>query len=758
MRFKLSACLFGVIVSLTANSYGQELTNAAQVLALTGERAAQKIPVHVIGVVTAAEPTWNGKFFVQDETSGVFVGNRTGYHPEPGDLVEVTGFTYPGSYAPTITSPACTKLGTAPLPEARRAPIEQIMSGVEDGQRVEVVGIVRAVTPGPTNTDIALVSGGYRLHVFPKTPTDIDPLSLIGARVRVKGTAAASSNAALRHMLSVVLFVPLRSDFVVEETEPLDPFSESLSSLKSIAQYRRDLAPGKRVHVRGVVTLQRPGEDFFLQDETGGLHVRSRQAGFLTSGEIVEAAGFPDFDHFLPVLEDAVFLKTAKASEPIQPKRVKVPEIQSGLHHADLITLPAKVIDRSFHRGRVDSKGKPIERTVLMLQQDDLVFTASAETSDRRSALAEIPVGSTIEVTGVCFTESGEDKKLKSLQVLLPTPGSFALIAKPSWLTPPRLLIGLGILLVVATVAVVWTIMVSRRNAVLNVLIRERELAQQQLQQAHDQLEERVKERTEQLKFQITARKESELQFKAVLSERTRLAQELHDTLEQTLTGIALQLDTASKLFQARPDTASRHLELARDFVAQGQVDVHRSVWDLRSRVLEEFDLPGALEASSKQLTNGSELSFKVMTKGRVRPLPDTLEENLLRIAQEAMTNVVKHSQATAAEIELDYGPKTIRLQVKDNGRGFDQKQTNGAANGHFGLLGISERAKRLGAELKIQSAPGQGALVEIQVSLDEDGTSPSQPAAPVECPERLAGTDSLTSPSSTPATPPSVS
>jgi signal transduction histidine kinase len=221
------------------------------------------------------------------------------------------------------------------------------------------------------------------------------------------------------------------------------------------------------------------------------------------------------------------------------------------------------------------------------------------------------------------------------------------------------------------------------------------------------------------LKFQITARKESELQFKAVLSERTRLAQELHDTLEQTLTGIALQLDTASKLFQAKPDTASRHLELAREFVGQGQVDVHRSVWDLRSRVLEEFDLPGAMEASSKQLTNGSELSFQVTTKGRVRPLPDTLEENLLRIAQETMTNVVKHSQATAAEIELDYGPKTIRLRIKDNGHGFDQQQTNGNGNGHFGLLGISERAKRLGAELKIQSAPGEGTLVEIQVCLD---------------------------------------
>jgi signal transduction histidine kinase len=468
-----------------------------------------------------------------------------------------------------------------------------------------------------------------------------------------------------------------------------------------------------------VVTLQRAGEDFFLQGETSGLQVRSRQSGLLKPGEVVEAVGFPDFDHFLPVLEDAIFRKTTESHLQIKPNRVNASEITNGLHHAALITMPGKVLDRSFRHGRTVANGKQLTRTVLMLQQDDLVFTASAETPDKRSALANIPIGSAITVTGVCFTESGEDKKLKSLELLLAKPNSFQVVAKPSWLTPRRLLIGLGVLLVIAVGAVIWTIMVSRRNAVLNGLIREKETAQHELQQAHDLLEERVKERTEQLKFQITARKESEVQFKAVLSERTRLAQELHDTLEQTLTGIALQLDTASKLFRAKPDTANHHLELARDFVGQGQVDVHRSVWDLRSRVLEEFDLPGALEASGKQLTNGSELSFEVITKGRVRPLPDTLEENLLRIAQEAMTNVVKHSQATTAQIELDYGPQNILLRIKDNGCGFEQTQCAGATNGHFGLLGISERAKRLGAELKIDSAAGKGTLVEVRVALE---------------------------------------
>jgi signal transduction histidine kinase len=314
---------------------------------------------------------------------------------------------------------------------------------------------------------------------------------------------------------------------------------------------------------------------------------------------------------------------------------------------------------------------------------------------------------------------------VQSLQLLVPDPNNVKILDPPSWFTPQRLVIGLGILFAVLVVAVGWSVTVSKKNSMLSVLIREREKAQLALQGAHDQLEERVKERTAQLKFQISARKESEVQFKAILKERTRLAQELHDTLEQTLTGIALQLDTTSKLFESRPDGASHHLELARNLVSQSQVDVRRSVWDLRSRALEDFNLPEALSTSGKQLTDGTNIQFEVSAKGRVRPLPETVEENLLRIAQEALTNVIKHSEATVVTIELDYGPQNIVLEVKDNGRGFEQEKSAGPDEGHFGLLGISERAKRLNAELQVSTEAGKGTTVRIQVPIEAN----SQPS-----------------------------
>ena len=711
--------------SVRAQTVPAVITNAADVLALSPTQASNKIPVRVRGVVTAAEPGWRGQFIVQDETGGIFVESKSEAQPEPGDVVEVEGLTQPGAFAPIISKPTWTIVGTAPLPKAKRVSFEQLMSGLEDQQRVEIVGQVRAVTPrmGSTALDYEIASGGYRMHVFGKRPADVDPQIFVGARVRVRGTITASFNAKLRHLMSVVMFVTQTNDFMVEQKEAADPFEKPIIPLSGTAEYRRDIQPGQRVHVQGVVTLQRRGEDFFLEDSTGGLHVQSHQLDTLSVGDVVDAVGFPEFDHQMPVLSDALFRKTTEKRWPAAPNVVSIGQITNGLHHADLITIQAQLLERTIRLSQTTAGMASVE---LLLRADyGIVFSAEAEINEADERLSSIPIGSTIEVTGVCFTQIGDDKIVNSIRVFLPDSTSVRILRKPSWFTPQRLLIGVGILFVVLVGAVRWSVTVSKKNSVLSELIRDREKAQLELQQAHDQLEERVKERTAQLKFQITARKESELQFKATLQERTRLAQELHDTVEQTLTGIALQLDTTSKLFEARPENASHHLEMARSLVSQSQVDVRRSVWDLRSRALEQFDLPGALLTSGKQLTDGANMRFEVFAKGRVRPLSETVEENLLRVAQEAVTNVIKHCEATTVTIELDYGAQNIVLEVKDNGHGFEQQNSAGPKEGHFGLLGMSERAKRLGGELAVTSEPGKGTTVRIQVPIEQNTPAP---------------------------------
>jgi signal transduction histidine kinase len=298
-------------------------------------------------------------------------------------------------------------------------------------------------------------------------------------------------------------------------------------------------------------------------------------------------------------------------------------------------------------------------------------------------------------------------------------PSDISILQKPSWLTPRRLLIGLAIACAALILIGGWTIMVSRKNAVLNFLVREREKAQRELQQANDLLEERVKARTEQLKFEITARKESEVRFKAVLSERTRLAQELHDTVEQTLTGIALQLDTASKLHEKNPPDSRSHLELARDLMSRSQMEVRQSVWDLRRLVQEHFDLSAALLENARHIAGGANVQVDLQTRGQARPLPEVVEENFLRIGREAVANAVKHSGATTVSIQLEFEPRRVNLQIGDNGKGFDPKLAAGPEQGHFGLLGMSERVKRLGGQFVLMSEPGRGTQVRVEIPLE---------------------------------------
>ena len=200
------------------------------------------------------------------------------------------------------------------------------------------------------------------------------------------------------------------------------------------------------------------------------------------------------------------------------------------------------------------------------------------------------------------------------------------------------------------------------------------------------------------------------------MTERTRLAQELHDTLEQAMTGVALQLDIVGDHLGKAPGTSSHHLKLARSLMQRSQVDLRRSVWGLRGRTEETFNLTDALANSVRQITGGTGLCLEVETSGKIYPLSEIVEENLLRIGQEAVTNTVKHSEANLVKIELRFGPREIVLQITDNGKGFELESCAGPTDGHFGLLGIRERTERLGGQVLITSAPDVGTTVRVEI------------------------------------------
>ncbi len=722
--FATAAAAFSLLCSLvhageTLTDTGERIiTTAAEVRALSTAVSASKLPATLRGVVTAAEPDWLGKFVMQDQSAGIFVRN-TGLQPAIGDYVEISGTTASGWFAPVIETSGWKKLGTAPMPEAKQVSVERLMAGVEASQRIEVTGIVRSVSYVASQKTMVEVSiGGYRVRVYPKLPPQLNPRSLVAAKVRIRGTAGTTFNAARRQLTAVSIMVPRVEDFIVEEPEQHPPFELPILPVDDLAKFRTSANLGERLHVKGVMTFRRPGLDLFIQDETGGLHLESRQPIELPLGRLIEAVGFLEIVNYQPVLRDAVLRDLGEAPEPVKPRAVPMAELREGLHGAELITLRGTLLDRTVRPVRRDDASFVGFRTTCTIRNSEQSFTAEFEGAHESPAIAAAPLGSVVEVSGVAAFETGDDGIPKSVSLLLPDAKSFRVLQSPSWLTSERLLIGFAIVCVLLAAVIGWLLTVSKKNAMLSFLITEREKAQKELQLAHDQLEARVKERTEQLKVEMSVRKAAEVEFRAVLMERTRLARELHDTLEQALTGIALQLETAIKLFERNPQDAGAPLELAHRFLRQSQLELRRSIWDLRSRELEQFNLAKALSISGSQLLAGSAITPEFTTLGEEQRLPEVVEENLLRIAQEALTNVVKHSGATTVAVRLNFAEDVVSLEIHDNGSGLVAHRLSNRGLQHFGLLGMTERAKRIGGRLDVSGPPGEGTTVRVSVSL----------------------------------------
>jgi two-component system NarL family sensor kinase len=201
--------------------------------------------------------------------------------------------------------------------------------------------------------------------------------------------------------------------------------------------------------------------------------------------------------------------------------------------------------------------------------------------------------------------------------------------------------------------------------------------------------------------------------------ERARIAREIHDTLAQSLTAIGLQIEGALQQMDSNPQRARQRLEDALATSRLSLDEARRSVLDLRGGA-QARPLPDALAALARSFTSETGVRVRVQTEGQV-VLPLRVEAELVRIAQEALTNVRRHARATEVEVKLRAVPRGIRLTIRDNGRGF---HTQLRKEGHHGLLGMRERARLLGGRLTVTSRPGHGTTVTVAVPAPRDEES----------------------------------
>lgn len=202
--------------------------------------------------------------------------------------------------------------------------------------------------------------------------------------------------------------------------------------------------------------------------------------------------------------------------------------------------------------------------------------------------------------------------------------------------------------------------------------------------------------------------------------ERARIAREIHDTLAQALTAIALHLEGAVRTLDSDPQRARQRVARALDVARQSLEDARRSVLNLRAAPAAGRPLPEALVALGRALTADTGVRVHVHVspatgKAGSPALPPAVESELFGIAQEALTNIRRHARATEVEVALQTAPRRVRLSIRDDGRGFSPKEVPG---GRLGLVGMRERAEVLGARLRVRSAPGRGTAVTVSVPL----------------------------------------
>ena len=685
------------------NAYGESVTGAggsnavgvirtsAGVRALPREVAAQGLPVVLRGVVTFKWPVGiDGGFVVHDETAGVYVSGRVEDERTLGTRVEVTGVTAPGGYAPIVSARSVRELGAGELPPARPASVAELLSGRFDCQRVEIRGVVRATSYAPEygmlNLDLATESGIVTVNVMPARPDD--GRLFVDAEVAVCGVAFPIFNPRAE-LMGVKVRTGALSDMTVLKPAPTDPFGVPCDRLATLMPFSTEGLSLHRRRVAGTVTVTRRDGVFYLQDGDHAIRVKTRPEWIPRVGDAVEVAGFVETRDFFAGMENASVRTCAPFSSAPVPKRV-TPSMILDYN----TSLPAGQPDYDgllvCLRGRLKSLGEGgREGRYLYLECDGVLVPVDLGT-DSLKAFADLRVDSELEVTGACVVSYTNLRpvmnysKAVAFRLLLRSPGDVVVVQQASWWTARRLLWALSGSAVLLVLVLLWNM----------------------------QLRRRVERRTARLAVEMSAR----LTAESRIGERTRLAAELHDSLAQSLTGVALQLQAAEMARVHAPEEIPQHVALARELLDASREEVRRCVWDLRSQVLDQRDLPAAIAEVGRQMGGGARV--EVCTEGDVFPLSDMAAHALLRCAQESMTNAVSHGFATVIQVLLRFAADHVSLRVEDNGCGFDPALAPGMEEGHFGLQGMRERVKRLEGEFTLASQPGQGTQVDIRISL----------------------------------------
>jgi len=711
-----------LVLTLAAVCYAsaQEvpLLDCAAIRSLPRDVAAQRLPVQIRGVVTFSYPKENTAFVVQTGGEGTYVergefARSKGLIPSgwswpgslpPGSVIEMDGVTGAGDYAPVVYPRHIRIVDKAPLPEATPLPISELLDGKWDCQRVRVRGVVQFTEETPTESQRAwceLVSHGGRVRVLiNRLDSSASLARLADAEVEATGVMFVNWNSR-GELVGARVNVENLDDIHVIDRGPEDPFSVPALKLSEIQPFSREGSTLHRRRFTGTVTLVWPGPgpglSFFIQDGGRGIFVETNDRTPLAPGERVDVAGFVQMKEHFGMIHSAVVRKVGTATLPTPipvDRRIVLGRSVEGRSVTDATDVDGLLATLEGRLEKIDTGDKETPR--LLLSSENRLVAVSFSRTTPPDVLTRFEPGSILRVVGIIRVDLAsswpalEHPRPVNFNFLIPTPDDVTVIEAAPWWTAQRLWLLLGGIVAVLAITLGWNWLLRRK----------------------------VEQRSVQLADEMRARREAAVEFEATLRERQRLAADLHDTLEQGLTGIAFRVETMVVQHTKAQDN-SENLERVRHLLSGVREDVRRSVWNLRADALEGHTLAEALQASADRLSGQSNLIVAVESDGTSRDLPDLIAGNLLLLAQEAMTNALKHGEPRSIFLRLVFAGDTLRLTVEDDGRGFDTAQMATPREGHFGIQGMRERVKRLGGIFEVSSAPGKGTRISVTVPIE---------------------------------------
>lgn len=694
MRF-LSIAVVALASALSAGADGSVIRSVAELKVVYDRGQRGEYPFELTGTVIDGDGKIRTNFLLMDETGREPLVFEQPHHLPAGSVGQAVGKAFIGSDREhwTLVTDFIVR-GRTNTPPALTRPLVEL-----DGSRYEYHLVRTEGTVVDAFTDevdskarFLLLQDGetvlpVHLNIDESSPTP----DLIDARIRVTGFFNRTIYGGRKFSGPYINVSPANIEILTPA--PLDPFDHPvLEDIKYLSP-REVTRLGKRTVTGRVLAVWSRRFIMLAADDGRIVNVELLQGIPLPEvNAAITVVGQPETDLFRLNLSRARFRNSPDAQRPPtgeSPRKVTLKELFSDsrgrdylnhLYHGQLLHI----------RGTVRKLPSPDGLGGLTLESDGYAISANvpfAQTGDD-----SVRIGSEIEVVGRCLVESENWRPdnifphLHGISLIVRGPADVRILRQPPWWTPTRLWSAIGALLAVLIAILVWN--VSLRKAVEH---RSRLLLKEQI--AHVSSELRV-------------------------DERTRLAVELHDSLSQTLTGVALEINAADRAADEDTPSAHRHLDIAAKSLRSCHAELRNCLWDLRNDALGVPDMNDAIRQTLAPHLGDARLVVRFNVP-RER-FSDNTAHAILRIIRELASNAVRHGMASVIRVAGSIEDHTLRFSVADDGTGFDVTNHPSTAQGHFGLQGIRERVASLDGEFRIRSQAGAGAKATISIQLPE--------------------------------------